>query len=154
MFFQKGSVKVKRCLKKFHEAHGRDFESALSEVRGGQKLGHWMWYIFPQVKGLGESPTSQFYSINSLEEAVAFLKDPLLGGNLREITKALLSLKTDDAESVFGWLDAKKLRSSMTLFRVAGESCGQAELFQQVLDKYFGGEMDERTMEILIEREL
>lgn len=147
-------MKTKRNLKRFYDAQENNFEDALKEIRNGKKEGHWMWFVFPQLKGLGSGSATRHFAINNVEEAVDFLQDEHLGGNLREITSALLNLDTNDIHKVFGKLDAKKLRSSMTLFRVAGERCGQAELFQQVLNKYFGGEMDEKTMEILIEREL
>ena len=105
-----------------------------------------MWYIFPQIRGLGHSATSQYYAIHDLDEAAAFLHDPFLGGNLLEICHALLALNTSSAAEVFGWPDDMKLRSSMTLFALVPNA---DPVFQQVLDKYFGGKRDGRTLEIL-----
>lgn len=133
-------------LQKFTAAHRQSYAGALAEIRGGIKYGHWMWYIFPQVRGLGHSPTSDYYGIASLEEAKAFLADPYLGGNLLEICGALLALDTCDPVRVFGHIDAKKLRSSMTLFACASDG---PSVFGQVLDKFFGGKCDRRTRKIL-----
>ncbi|MBR6348694.1 MAG: DUF1810 domain-containing protein, partial [Spirochaetales bacterium] len=107
---------------------------------------HWMWYIFPQLLGLGHSPISRYYSIRDLDEAEAFLRNPYLGGNLLEICRALLALHTDDATAVFGKPDDMKLRSSMTLFSLVD---GCDPVFREVLDKYFGGKRDLRTLELL-----
>ena len=132
-------------LKRFADMHRIDYGTALSEIKRGKKDNHWMWYIFPQVRGLGRTGTSWKYGIASLEEAAAFLADPYLGSNLREICEALLLLETDNAAEVFE-ADKKKLRSSMTLFVcVAGED----SVFQRVLDKFFGGKGDNQTKRIL-----
>lgn len=133
-------------LTRFKEAHERSFESALTEIRGGRKRSHWMWYIFPQIRGLGMSATSRYYAIRDLEEAAAFLDDAVLGSHLREICRALLALETDNATRVFGQPDDMKLRSSMTLFALASDD---DPLFRQVLDKFFGGRRDENTLRIL-----
>jgi len=133
-------------LSRFTKAHQRDFSTALSEIKGGRKYSHWMWYIFPQIYGLGFSATSQFYSIRRLSEAEAFLSDPYLGSNLREICSCLLELETCDAHYIFGSPDDMKLKSSMTLFYAASDG---ERLFKQVLDKFFGGKADERTLEII-----
>ena len=101
-------------LSRFETAHRKDYAKALREVKNGRKTSHWMWYIFPQIHGLGFSSTAQFYAIDSLEEAVAFLNDPYLGGNLIEISTALLALETNSATKVFGFPDDLKLKSSMT----------------------------------------
>ena len=106
-------------LRRFISAQKQDYLTALEEIRRGRKRSHWMWYIFPQLRGLGMSSTSYFYGIESLEEARAFLDDPYLGGNLREISQALLSLETGDAGSVMGSPAGLRLRSSMTLFSLA-----------------------------------
>jgi uncharacterized protein (DUF1810 family) len=105
-----------------------------------------MWFIFPQIAGLGYSETAQYYAIQDLEEARDFLNDDTLGKNLIEISEALLHVQSDDATKVMGWPDDMKLRSSMTLFALAKPEC---EVFQKVLDKFFGGERDQRTIELL-----
>lgn len=108
-----------------------------------------MWYIFPQIYGLGDSSMARRYAIMSLDEARAFLSDPYLGGNLHEISAALLALETNDPGEVFDWPDDLKLRSCMTLFALAA---GGDSVFQRVLDKYFGGAQDQKTLEILARR--
>lgn len=133
-------------LNRFVAAQQRDYPRALEKIKNGRKRTHWMWYIFPQIQGLGMSPTSQFYAIRDLDEAKAFLAHPYLGPNLREISRALLDLETGDAGKVFGWPDDMKLRSSMTLFTNAGK---EEPVFPAVLNKFFGGEQDPRTLEIL-----
>ena len=132
-------------LNKFVEAQKDDYQTALGEIKSGTKKSHWMWYIFPQIAGLGRSSTAQYYSIKNLEEAKAFLEDPYLGANLKEITVALLELEGNDPIAVFGHIDSMKLKSSMTLFCSVSE---EGLIFQQVLDKYYGGERDQRTVEI------
>lgn len=134
-------------VKRFEKAQQRDYETALGEIRSGQKRSHWMWYIFPQLKGLGRSPTAQYYGIADQEEAREFLNHPVLGTHLKEISRALLELTTSDADEVFGFPDNLKLCSSMTLFaKVSGE---ENSVFHQVLDKYFGGKWDDRTLRLL-----
>lgn len=133
-------------LERFVKAQERDYETALEEIKSGRKRSHWMWYIFPQLKELGYSTTAKYYGIQDLDEARAFLADDYLGGNLMEITSALLGLKTDDAHAVFGSPDDLKLRSCMTLFAAADPDC---EVFFRVLDKYYDGEPCRRTLEIL-----
>ena len=132
-------------LERFVRAQAHSYETALAEIRSGMKRSHWMWYIFPQIAGLGMSSTAQYYAIEDLEEARAYWAHPLLGPRLREISEALLTLDTDDAGAVFGWPDELKLRSSMTLFARATD----CPVFQQVLDKYYGGVEDERTLRLL-----
>ena len=132
-------------LERFLKAQERDYEIALSEIKYGQKMSHWMWYIFPQLRGLGFSSTAQFYGIADRKEAEEYLAHPVLGARLREISRELLKLKSSDAGYVMGYPDDMKLKSSMTLFyEVSGEA-----LFQQVLDKFFGGEKDEATLKRL-----
>ena len=133
-------------LSRFTEAHRRAFQTALDEIRGGRKRSHWMWYIFPQIYGLGVTAMSQRYAIQSLDEATAFLNDPYLGGNLRTISEALLQLPTNDPHAVMGYPDDLKLRSCMTLF---GLVAGENPVFQKVLDKYYGGVPDDRTLRLL-----
>ena len=133
-------------LSRFTQEQERMYETALEEIKAGRKRSHWMWYIFPQIRGLGYSQTSRFYAIESLDEARAFLQDPYLAGNLQEICTALLGLESSNATEVFGRPDDLKLRSSMTLFSVAA---GRDSIFQKVLDKFFDGRPDHRTLRIL-----
>lgn len=133
-------------LSRFTEAHKSTFEIALAEIKNGKKQSHWMWYIFPQIIGLGKRDTSIKYSIKDINEAKLFLKDAYLGENLKKICEALLALNTNDARFVFGDIDARKLKSSMTLFMVADQD---NTLFKKVLDKFFGGNPDYRTLSLL-----
>ena len=133
-------------LDRFLEAQRGDYAAALAEVRRGRKTSHWMWYIFPQIAGLGQSSTARYYSIRDLEEAREYYAHPVLGQRLREISGALLELRGSDPVAVFGGIDSMKLKSSMTLFAVAAPD---DSLFQQVLDKYYGGEQDTLTLCIL-----
>lgn len=135
-------------LQRFEDAHRQDYETALSEIRRGRKTSHWMWYIFPQLKGLGHSSTAQYYSIENLAEAEAFMAHPVLGAHLVEISRALLALETNNADLVFGYPDNLKLRSSMTLFAQVREA---NPVFGQVLDKFFEGKPDQRTLALLKE---
>ena len=133
-------------LDRFLDAQRGDYAAALTEVRRGRKTSHWMWYIFPQIAGLGQSSTARYYSIRDLEEAREYYAHPVLGQRLREISGALLELRGSDPVAVFGGIDSMKLKSSMTLFAVAAPD---DPLFQQVLDKYYGGEQDVLTLRIL-----
>ena len=121
---------------------------AFAELRAGQKTSHWMWFIFPQIAGLGLSETSKFYDIKSIEEAKAYLKHPVLGSRLTEITKLLLELDTDNSSLIFGTPDDLKLHSCMTLFMIADEE-NENNVFQKVLDKFFKEKRDKNTIEIL-----
>lgn len=132
-------------LSRFVTAQQADYDRALSEIRNGRKVSHWMWYIFPQLKGLGRSPMSEYYGIQGLDEAKAYLENPVLGKHLIEICDALLSLDTNHAAEVMG-MDDRKLKSSMTLFDAATES---SDVFQRVLDKYYDGKKDYRTLRML-----
>ncbi|HET6617286.1 MAG TPA: DUF1810 domain-containing protein [Gemmatimonadota bacterium] len=133
-------------LERFVTAQESDFERALTEIRSGRKRTHWMWYVFPQVEGLGSSPTSSRYSIKSLEEARAYLAHPLLGPRLLAIAEAALAVEDRSAKDVFGSPDDLKLRSSATLFaRVSLPG----SVFDRLIDKYFGGERDTRTLQLL-----
>lgn len=123
------------------------YRHALKEVKDGKKQGHWMWFIFPQVEGLGYSEISWYYAIHSIEEAKAYLAHPLLGSRLEEITSAVLALETTDIEGVFGYTDSMKLRSSMTLFYLVSGN----PLYRQVLEKYYGGKLDPFTEAFLKE---
>ena len=131
-------------LQRFTKAQKEDFNLALEEIRSGRKRSHWMWYI--QIRGLGFSSMSAYYGIQSLEEAKDFLKDPYLGGNIKSICQALLELDTDDPHKVFGSPDDLKLLSSMTLFE---EAEGKGGVFTKVIEKYYGGRRDQRTLELL-----
>jgi uncharacterized protein (DUF1810 family) len=122
------------------------YERALSELHAGRKDSHWMWFVFPQLTGLGQSSTSQRYAIQSLAEARAYLRDPVLGRRLLECTKVLASLSGLSAELIFGAIDAMKLRSSMTLFARAAP---EESLFTRVLDDYFAGLPDPATEALL-----
>ncbi len=133
-------------LEKFLEAQQNDYAIALSEIKNARKESHWMWYIFPQVLGLGYTSTSIFYSIKDLNEAAAYLNHQILGKRLIEISNALLQLETNDAYEVFGSPDNMKLRSSMTLFSLVP---GADNVFQKVLDKFFNGRKDEKTLQLL-----
>jgi uncharacterized protein (DUF1810 family) len=133
-------------LHRFIKAHEKSYETAFAEIHNGRKLSHWMWYIFPQLRGLGMSETSQFYGIKNLDEAQAFLDHPILGQQLREISNELLLLDTNNPTAVFGKPDDMKLHSSMTLFASVPST---AEVFQEVLDKFFGGEKDPKTAELI-----
>ena len=133
-------------LDRFLDAQRGDYAAALAEVRLGRKTSHWMWYIFPQIAGLGQSSTARYYSIRDLEEAREYYAHPVLGQRLREISGALLDLRGSDPVAVFGGIDSMKLKSSMTLFAVAAPD---DPLFRQVLDKYYGGEQDALTLRIL-----
>src|SRR5690606_6710064 len=113
-------------------------------IRSGRKRSHWMWYIFPQIKGLGFSETSRYYAIQDLEEAKAYLNDPILGFRLREITAELLKLNESDAHKIFGSPDDLKLKSCMTLFAMV--NAPEANDFKKVLDKFFNGRTDEITL--------
>jgi uncharacterized protein (DUF1810 family) len=132
-----------RPLSRFIDAQsGGVYAQALAEIRGGRKQSHWMWFTFPQMEGLGFSGTAQFYGVQGLAEAKAYLADAVLGPRLREICAALLELDTSDPHRVFGSPDDVKLRSSMTLFALAAPA---ETLFADVLDKYYGGERCAKT---------
>ena len=135
-------------LDRFLIAQERSYERALSEVASGCKRGHWIWYIFPQIAGLGMSPMSACYSIASLDEAMAYMADEVLGFRLVEVSRALLDCGEGDPVRVFGGLDAMKVRSSMTLF----EQTGASPVFAEVLDTLYGGERDKLTLDILEEQ--
>lgn len=132
-------------LSRFLKAQEQDYEQALREIRSGRKRSHWMWYIFPQIQGLGFSPTAQYYAIRDLQEARDYLAHPVLGARLKEISSALLDLNGLSASKIFGYPDDLKLRSSMTLFRMADLN---EPVFLEVLEKYYDGKPDARTVEL------
>jgi len=127
------------------DAHGT-YDRAVDELRRGRKTSHWMWFVFPQIAGLGRSAMSQRYAITSLAEAKAYLAHPVLGPRLRECAGIVAQTKGQSAEEIFGGIDAQKLWSSMTLFLRADPD---EPLFKQVLDQYFGGQADAATDERL-----
>ena len=133
-------------LDRFIKEQQLDYATAYAELSQGRKRSHWSWWIIPQIVGLGMTTTSYTYAIKSLDEAVAFLDHPYLGKNIREISKVLLELESNDATAIMGYPDNLKLRSCMTLF---AEADPNEDIFQKVLDKFFKGEKDERTLEIL-----
>ena len=134
-------------LERFFPYHTNDYPQALREMRAGQKESHWIWYIFPQLKGLGMSGRSVKFGIENADEAREYLRHPVLGADLREITSVLLELKENDPVKVMSWeIDAVKLNSCMTLFACVSE---EGSIFHKVLDKFFGGEMDEATLKLL-----
>ncbi|HEY3727948.1 MAG TPA: DUF1810 domain-containing protein [Solirubrobacteraceae bacterium] len=126
--------------------NGGTYDAAVAEIRAGRKVSHWMWFVFPQVAGLGRSPVSRRYAISSLDEAKAYLRHPVLGRRLIECAQILTQLGAPTAQDIFGSVDAQKLQSSMTLFALAAPD---EPAFQDVLAKYFGGKMDSGTEPLL-----
>ncbi len=133
-------------LERFLKAQNLVYLQAMQEVRSGQKRSHWMWYIFPQITNLGSSDTARYYAIRDGGEAKAFLAHPVLGENLRMISKVLLGLQGYSAQDIFGTVDALKLRSCMTLFDAVSE---KETIFKAVIEKYFAGKLDSKTIAIL-----
>ncbi len=133
-------------LSRFIDAQTATYDTALAELKRGRKTSHWMWFVFPQIAGLGHSPTARFYAITGLDEARAYLAHPVLGPRLIEAVEAILALPGHDANAVFGAPDDLKLRSSLTLFQAAAPD---ETTFQQALDKYFAGQTDPLTLEQL-----
>lgn len=136
-------------LERFVSAQAGVYETALAEIRNGAKRTHWMWFVFPQLRGLGSSPTAQRYAIRDLAEARAYRAHPLLGPRLLECAEAVAESAVPTAERLFGYPDDLKLRSSMTLFHRAAP---EDPVFQRVLDRYFDGKPDPRTDELLGDR--
>lgn len=133
-------------LQRFVDAQQYDYAVALSELQSGRKCSHWMWYIFPQLKGLGRSETADYYGISSIEEAEAYLNHPVLGARLIEAAEAVALHGDKSAEAIMGFIDAMKLRSSMTLFHAAAPDI---PVFQNVLEFFYQGEPDDQTLHIL-----
>lgn len=133
-------------LIKFLDAQNQVYLKALSEIKKGKKETHWMWYIFPQIKGLGSSETAQYYGIKNLNEATAYLQHPILGKHLIEISQEVFKLKEKTATEIFGTPDDMKFRSCMTLFANVENA---NPIFQKVLAKYFNGVPDELTLQLL-----
>jgi len=130
-------------LDRFLEAQNRMYDIALEEIRRGRKASHWMWFIFPQIKGLGKSSTSVFYEIKSKEEAITYIEHPVLGERLIEITNAVLNVKNKTAFEIFGTPDYLKLKSSMTLFKLISQP---NSVFEKVLEVYYSGFQDNLTV--------
>lgn len=135
-----------RDLDRFVDAQRDTYARALAEIRAGRKQTHWMWFIFPQIAGLGSSPTSQHYAIHDRAEAGAYLTHPVLGPRLIECAEAVVALEGHSAAEVFGFPDDRKLRSSATLF---AEVSPTGSVFERLLDRHFGGKRDEKTLQLL-----
>ena len=133
-------------LQRFVDAQQGVYEQALSQIKGGRKQSHWMWFVFPQIDGLGYSEISKRYGIKSMAEAEAYLQHPLLGVRLLQISEALLQLGSSDAYQIFGSPDDLKLKSSMTLFSSLPNA---PVIFRKVLDKFFAGAKDPKTLKLL-----
>lgn len=133
-------------LRRFVEAQQNGYEEALFEIKSGRKRSHWMWYVFPQFDGLGFSSTSKWYAIKNLEEAKAYLAHPVLGPRLTECVEALLAIEGRSAHEIFGSPDDLKLRSCATLFACVSPA---GSPFEKLLEKYFHGKHDEKTLQLL-----
>lgn len=133
-------------LNRFLEAQETKYNDALSEIKNGRKLTHWMWYIFPQIAGLGFTDFNVLYAIQNKEEATQYLNHPVLGKRLIEISKAVVEIEGKTALEIFGKPDERKLKSSMTLFSIINDP---NSIFQQVLDKYYNGVKDENTLKLI-----
>jgi uncharacterized protein (DUF1810 family) len=133
-------------LRRFVDAQARVYDDVLAELRNGAKRSHWIWFVFPQLQGLGRSATAQRYGISSLDEARAYLAHPLLGPRLRECTGLVAAIDGRSVDEIFGWPDNLKVRSSMTLFAHATDDNSG---FRAVLDKFYDGEEDPATVELL-----
>ena len=141
-------AKLNNDLTRFLEAQNKLYLTALTELKKGKKETHWMWFIFPQIKGLGRSEMSKLYAIENLQQSEEFLAHPVLGKHLIEVSKVLLEFKMKSAESVLGDLDALKLQSCMTLFSLTNNT---NPVFQEVLDAFFSGKFDTLTLSIINE---
>jgi uncharacterized protein (DUF1810 family) len=133
-------------LRRFVDAQNPLFEQVQAELEAGSKQGHWMWFVFPQVKGLGHSELANFYGIGSRQEAEAYLQHPILGPRLRECTELVNRVEGRSIDAILGYPDNLKFRSSMTLFSLVSP---EDQVFRQALEKYFSGEMDPRTVDLL-----
>jgi uncharacterized protein (DUF1810 family) len=133
-------------LDRYTDAQSESYDEIIRELRNGEKVTHWMWYVFPQIAGLGHSATAKFFAIRDPSDAQAYLDHPILGKRLIECTKIVLSLKDKSALEIFGGVDAMKFRSSMTLFM---SIAGSDSVFKAAIEKYFDGEPDQKTLDIL-----
>ena len=132
-------------LNRFHHAQQSHYQTALAEIRAGRKRSHWMWFIFPQIAGLGQSATSREYAIHDLHEARVYLADEILAARLREISAAVLQHSDQSATAIFGGIDAQKLHACMTLFQLAWEEI----VCSKVLDTFFDGKQHQQTLDLL-----
>ena len=132
-------------LDRFIEAQEKSYSTALEEIKRGRKTSHWMWYVFPQIDGLGYSETAKYYAIKDLDEAKRYLDNKILNNRLREISDVLLTLNESNPINIFGFIDSTKLKSCMTLFDIISPN----DIFQKVLDKYYNGEKDELTLQLV-----
>jgi uncharacterized protein (DUF1810 family) len=130
-------------LKRFVDAQEPVYQEVLEELRAGKKRSHWIWFIFPQIAGLGSSPTAQRYAIASIDEALAYLGHPILGARLRECTAIVNQIEGRTVSEIFGWPDDMKFRSCMTLF---AQATTDNQVFRDALEKYFSGEADQQTL--------
>ena len=137
---------MKYNIERFIKIQKEDYAMALKEIKNGRKRTHWMWYIFPQLKGLGTSAMAQYYGLENLEEAKEYYNNNYLRKNLLEITKTLLSLDNTNIESILGYPDNLKLLSCMTLFEIVDKS---EKAFSQILDKYYNGKRDTNTIHLI-----
>jgi len=133
-------------LQRFIEAQDYDFDSALSELKNGRKVTHWIWYIFPQVAGLGSSSMAEDYAIRSRDEALAYCSHEILGPRLIECASALLCHRNKKVTEIMDWPDDLKLKSSMTLFAMV---CPETKVFQEILDMFYDGDLDPKTVSFL-----
>jgi len=133
-------------LNRFIEAQDNIYEQVLEELSNGKKYRHWMWFIFPQIMGLGRSPTAKLYSIKNKEEAILYLENHILGKRIKECSELLLNIENKTASQIFDFPDNLKLQSSMTLFAYISN---KNSVFHCVLDKYFNGNMDQNTLNLL-----
>lgn len=136
-------------LHRFVDAQDRVYDAVLAELRRGRKRSHWIWFVFPQLRELGRSPTAQHYGVSSLQEAQAYLAHDTLGPRLRECARLVAAIDGASADEIFGWPDNLKVRSSMTLFARAADDPDKQGDFRAVLDKFYNGEEDEATVELL-----
>jgi uncharacterized protein (DUF1810 family) len=133
-------------LRRFVDAQDRVYDTVLAELRSGAKRSHWIWFVFPQLRGLGHSTTAQHYGISSIDEARAYLAHPVLGPRLRECTRLVAAIDGRSVDQIFGWPDNLKVRSSVTLFSHATDDSAD---FRAVLDKFYASEEDPATVELL-----
>ena len=136
-------------LRRFVDAQQPVYDAVRAELRAGHKSGHWMWFVFPQLRGLGSTATADRFGIASLDEARAYLRHPVLGPRLRECCILLVSVADRSIEAIVGWPDCLKVRSCVTLFSAACDSRDDEAVFQAVLDRYYGGQPDEATLMML-----
>lgn len=134
---------------RFLEAQQGVYDSVLRELESGAKTGHWIWYIFPQISGLGNSELSKHFSISSIDEAIAYLEQPILGARLRQCTKLVTEVNGKSIQEIFGYPDCLKFCSCMTLFSQATQD---KHVFEEALEKYFGGKPDVLTLQVLGEK--